>query len=142
MDIIAGLVGTGKYLNNHEPKNVYLDYGKIVKRTPINGINIYDSHNYREYKNMVVDKAYLRYQEAQRPGETGIITNFFNQYVAVVKRWDEQKKEIIKQHEKKQEVILTEQKKDIEIRTIKYKQIFMWGILPFIILLIFIQLTM
>jgi hypothetical protein len=142
MDIIAGLVGTGTYFNNHEPKTVYLDYGKIIKRTPINGINIYDSNNYREYKNMVADKAYLRYQESQRPGETGIITNFFNQYVAVVKRWDEQKKEIIKQQKAKQDIILEQQRQDIDIRTFKYKQILIWGVLPFIILLIFIQLTM
>jgi hypothetical protein len=142
MDIIGGLVGMGTYFNNHEHKTKYLDYGKLIKRTPINGINIYDSNNYREYKNIVADLAYKRYQMSTDPKKTGIIPNFYNQYVAVLKRWYEQKKEIIKREQKRKEDILEEQKINVEERTFKYKQIFWKGIIPCLILMIFVWITM
>lgn len=142
MDIILGVGSVGSYLNNHEAKTQNLAYGKYVKRRPINGLNIYDSNNYRENKNMMDDVAYVRYKLSENPKESGIIPNFYNQLQAVQKRNEERNKKIALDQKKRNDIILTEQKTNVENRTVLYKQIILFGILPCILLLIFIQLTL
>jgi hypothetical protein len=142
MDLLIGLPAVGTYFNNNEHKTKYLEYGTAIKRTPINGTNIYESNNYRENKNYVAHIAYERYQDAQNPKLTGVIPNFYNQLVAVQKRWEEQKEKIVADQVKRKEIILTDQKTDVDNRNLKYKNIMIKGILPCFLLLIFIFLTM
>jgi hypothetical protein len=118
-----------------------LKYDTIIKRTPINGINIYNSNNYREYKNAMADVAYKRYQEALNPAASGIIPNFYNQFKDVARRDAEYRKQFLKEQEKKNKIILEKQKINVEGRNLKYKQIFLYGVIPFIFLLVLLYYT-
>ena len=86
MDIIAGLPAFGTYLNTKILKPVDDEYDTVVKRTPINGLNIYTSHNYKENKDYYDDLAYRRYQACLDPRASGLIPNFFNQFKDVEMR--------------------------------------------------------
>jgi hypothetical protein len=141
MDIIAGLTSVGLYFNNHGEKVKYLDYGDILKRTPINGMNIYDSTNYVLNKKYIDDLVDKRYKLSQNPKESGLIPNFYNQLQAVEKRNAEYRKEIMKKEKKQNEIILNEQQTNVESRNVIYKQI-LYGFVLLMFLLIFIQLTL
>ena|SRR5579885_3431503 len=51
-----------------------------IKRTPINGENIYDSHNYNLFKLYSDNLAFDRYILARNPMESGLIPNYYNQF--------------------------------------------------------------
>jgi hypothetical protein len=141
MDIISGLGSLGIYFNNHEDEIKYTKYDNALKRTPINGINIYDNTNYVENKNYYDDLAYNRYQEAVDPKKSGIIPNFYNQFQAVAKRNEEYRQERLKKEIKQNKFILSEQKANVTNRNLIYKQV-LYGMVLMILLLVFVQLTM
>ena len=141
MDIIAGLTSFGIYLNTKQEQPIDLSYDTTIKRTPINGINIYNASNYRNNKNYIDDLAYKRYQEALNPQKTGMIPNFYNQFKDVSARNDERRKKFLEEQHKKDVITLEKQKEDVDTRTLKYGQIFVYGIIPFLFLLILLYLT-
>lgn len=141
MDILLGLTSLGSYFNNHPETIKYTNYGNTIKRTPINGTNIYECNNYRADKNYVDDLVYNRYKLSQNPRESGLIPNFYNQMQAVEKRYAEYRKQIIAEQKKKDEIILTEQKANVESRNLIYKQI-IFGLIPLMLFFTFISLTM
>ena len=116
MDILAGLTSLGLYFNNHEEEVKYLDYGTILKRTPINGINIYDSTNYVNNKKFVDDLVDKRYKLSQNPKESGLIPNFYNQFQAVEKRNAERRKIIMEKEKKQNEIILEKKKQMLKVK--------------------------
>ena len=141
MDILGGLTAFGAYLNNKEVPVISTDYDTAIQRTVINGQNIYNNTNYRNNKNYMADIAYQRYQQALNPRDTGIIPNFYNQFKDVEARNAANNKIIYDQQQKTKELILQQQFKDIDNRNLKYKQIFIYGLVPFILMMIFIYLT-
>jgi hypothetical protein len=141
MDIISSLTAFGTYLNTKIEKPIDLEYDTIVKRTPINGINIYNSTNYRDNKNYMDDLAYKRYKGTQNPRESGLIPNFYNQFKDVALRNEERQQKFMEEQKKKNAIILEKQIENVGIRNLKYKQIFLYGFIPFIFLLLLLYYT-
>jgi len=141
MDIISGLTAFGTYLNTKIEKPIDNEYDTIVKRTKINGLNIYDSTNYRNNKNYMDDLAYKRYRLSQNPKESGVIPNFYNQFKDVALRNAERQQKFMEEQKKKDKIILEKQIANVESRNLKYKQIFIYGLIPFIFLLLLVYYT-
>jgi len=141
MDIISGLTAFGTYLNTKIEKPIDNEYDTIVKRTKINGLNIYDSTNYRNNKNYMDDLAYKRYRLSQNPKESGLIPNFYNQFKDVALRNAERQQKFMEEQKKKDKIILEKQIANVESRNLKYKQIFIYGLIPFIFLLLLVYYT-
>ena len=85
MDIVSGLAYTGKYIGNKPKPPRELIHNNQVKRTNINGTNIYQARNLGLNRRFVRNKANLRYRKSRQPMETGIIPNFYNQVKVVEK---------------------------------------------------------
>lgn len=141
MDIISGLTAFGTYLNTKIEKPIDTEYDTTVKRTQINGPNVYNATNYRDNKNYIDDLAYKRYRASQNPRESGLIPNFYNQFKDVALRLAERQQKFEEEQKKKNKVILEKQIENVESRTLKYKQIFLYGLIPFIFLLIMVYYT-
>ncbi len=141
MDILGGLTFFGTYLNTKIEKPLNLDYDTIIKRTPVNGMNIYNATNYRDNKNFMADYAYKRYKESQNPQKSGLIPNFYNQLKDVEARNAERHKKFMEEQKKKDKIILEKQIENVNTRNLKYKQIFIYGVLPFIMFLILLYYT-
>src|ERR1700678_1387198 len=109
MDIVGGLTAFGAYLNGKEQKKVDIHYDKQVKRTPINGLNIYDNYNYPDIKAFMEDLAYKRYHSGLDPKVSGLIPNFYNQLQDVERRNAERMKKFLEEEKKKTKVILEKQ---------------------------------
>lgn len=86
MDFIGGLATIGTYMNYHNVPPHIVENKPKIKRTPINGNNIYDNAKYREYKLYVDNIADERYTLAKDPMKTGVIPNFYNQLQEVQRR--------------------------------------------------------
>jgi len=85
MDTFAGLLGTGLYMNQKEvPVKKSINSNRI-KRTQINGNNIYDNAKHKENKMYVDNIADARYKLADDPINTGVIPNFYNQLQSIDK---------------------------------------------------------
>ncbi len=141
MDILGGLTFFGTYLNTKIEKPLNLDYDTNIKRTQINGTNIYNALNYRDNKNFMANLAYNRYKESQNPKESGLIPNFYNQLKDVEARNAERHKKFMEEQQKKDKIILEKQIENVESRNFKYKQIFLYGVLPFIMFLLLLYLA-
>lgn len=50
-----------------------------IKRTPTNGVNIYDSYNYKLNKLYLDNLCFNRYMLARYPMQSGLIPNYYNQ---------------------------------------------------------------
>jgi hypothetical protein len=77
MDFTGGLASVGKFIADREPEPHDKLITNRVKRTKINGNNIYNSHNTLKYRRLTKKKANDRYVKATKPMETGIIPNFY-----------------------------------------------------------------
>lgn len=142
MDVLTGLASFGAYLDTKEVVEENVDYGTTIKRDPINGLNVYDNWAYPEYKAYVADVAYKRYKEAENPRKSGLIPNFYNQMQEVARRNAEYRDEILKREDAKEKVTLVKQKENIDSRNLKYVNIFLYGFLPLMLLIIFVWWTM
>jgi len=85
MDIVTGLAYTGKYIGDKAPPPKELKHNNKVKRSNINGANIYQSRNLGINRRFIRNKANVRYRKSDRPMETGIVPNFYNQVKVVEK---------------------------------------------------------
>ena len=103
MDILSGLLGVGSIMNNKEVQVHDNINTTRVKRTPINGNNLYDNAKYRTTKRYEDNIAYDRYKLAKDPMNTGVIPNFYNQLQTVTKRKQAIKEEYLKQKKQKDE---------------------------------------
>jgi len=85
MDIFTGISSTGLYMNNKSVPGCAIGSldQSTIKRTNINGQNIYNSKNYRHNKNYVDNVAWNRYMESKNPMRTGVVPNFYNQQKAI-----------------------------------------------------------
>lgn len=83
MDAVAGLGFAGSYIADRD--KIKKDDGTAgsVRRTRINGDNIYNSRNLRKNRRYLKNVANKRYRNSRYPMETGIIPNYYNQVKAV-----------------------------------------------------------
>lgn len=124
MDFLIGLTALGTYMNNNEKiEETKINTTRIPRDITI-GNNIYNNNSYRYLEAYYNNLAHEQHKLAERPMETGIIPNFYNQLKEVDKR---RKYYLLKYFEKKKkhEEYLKSQKEKIvegfdgEIDTIK-----------------------
>jgi hypothetical protein len=88
MDFISSLATVGNFINDREkPPNIKSHSGRI-KRTNINGDNIYNSWNLKDNRRQVKSAASSKYKQSQNPEVSGVVPNLYNQSKAVKNRKD------------------------------------------------------
>lgn len=86
MDFLLGLSALGTYMNNNERAEEHKVNTTRIPRDVIIGNNIYDNSSYRYIEAYYNNLAYEQHKLAERPMETGIIPNFYNQMKEVDRR--------------------------------------------------------
>lgn len=86
MDVIGTLTAMGNYFNNKQEPPSDRSNTNDIKRTRINGQNIYDSNELSKNKKIVKKIANDRYYDARSPMESGVVPNIYNQISAIEKQ--------------------------------------------------------
>lgn len=86
MDFLLSLTALGTYMNNNEREEEHKINTTRIPRDNIIGNNIYNNGSYRYLEAYYNNLAYEQHKLAERPMETGIIPNFYNQMKEVDRR--------------------------------------------------------
>jgi len=86
MDFLLGLSALGTYMNNNEREEEHKVNTTRIPRDIVIGNNIYNNSSYRYIEAYYNNLAYEQHKLAERPEETGIIPNFYNQMKEVERR--------------------------------------------------------
>jgi len=86
MDFLLGLSALGTYMNNNDREEERKVNTTRIPRDIIIGNNIYNNSSYRYLEAYYNNLANEQHKLAERPEETGIIPNFYNQMKEVERR--------------------------------------------------------
>lgn len=86
MDFLLGLSAIGTYMNNNEREDERKINTTRIPRDIIIGNNIYNNSSYRYLEAYYNNLTHEQHKLAERPMETGIVPNFYNQMKEVDRR--------------------------------------------------------
>ncbi len=78
MDILGGLSTFGTYINNKKVVDNKKKNNNVIKRSQLNGNNIYNSNNYTKNRVGMQRTADSNYSFARHTKETGVVPNLYN----------------------------------------------------------------
>ncbi len=86
MDILSGISSVGNFINERDERKHTKTHTNRIKRTQINGDNLYNSWNVRNKRRHEKSISNHRFKNSRNPDETGIVPSLYNQMKASEKR--------------------------------------------------------